>query len=133
MLMFSFSKYFQNNLNYGSAHNNCEVMKFCILGDQSIRFQNHLPYFSWKSLIGIHGIQLSSWIMSICHYSFFEARYYKNPFASVNVCVRISSGKVFKRFSATKQAHTFLDIYPRDEQNETKRSSQPQVTSENVH
>ena len=34
ILIFSFSKYFQNNSNYGSTSNNCEVMKFCNLGDQ---------------------------------------------------------------------------------------------------
>ena len=36
ILILSFSKYFQNNLNYGSLPRNCEIMKFCNLGgDQS--------------------------------------------------------------------------------------------------
>ena len=34
ILILSFSKYFQDN---GSTPNNCEVMKFCNLGDQSFK------------------------------------------------------------------------------------------------
>ena len=60
-----------------------------------------------------------------CHYLFFETRYHKNHLVSVNVCVRVSSGKVLKKFNANKGVHRFLYIYQHDKQNKQKVFTAP--------
>ena len=66
-----------------------------------------------------------------CHYLFFETRYHKSHLVSVNVCVRVSSGKVLKNSMLIK-GFIHFSTYTNMTNRINKKFSQPQVISENV-